>query len=226
MTGAALAVHRRQRLSKNLAQILDALGGISPERIGMPVGTATEQDVIDALEAADKRLYELVDGVLVEKTMGIREAIIAARICHFLWSYLEENDLGLAFGPDGPFRVKVGRIRFPDAGFVPWERLPGQELPEAAILNVAPDLAAEVISEGNTPKEMDLKLKDYFKAGVRLVWFIYPKTQSALVYTSITSKKELTKDETLDGGKLLPGFSLSLKKLFATKRRRGNGKKA
>jgi Uma2 family endonuclease len=212
--------------TKSLAEVLHDLGDISPERIRMPVGTATEQDVIKAMEAADKRLYELVDGVLVEKDMGMAESIIAGKCIHHLWIYLDDNDLGIVFSADGPIRVKVGRIRFPDVGFISWERLPGHELPEDPILDAAPDLAIEVISRGNTPKEMDLKLKDYFKAGVRLVWFIYPKTQTAAVYTSPTSKKELSKDQALDGGKVLPGFSLPLKLLFAKTRRRLDGKKA
>jgi Uma2 family endonuclease len=220
MTVTTLEIRR-----KSLAEVLHDLGDISPERIRMPVGAATEQDVVDALEAADKRIYELIDGTLVEKDMGVAESIIGMRIGQHLWNYLDENDLGLAFGTDGPFRVRVGRIRFPDVGFVSWKRLPDQELPDDPILDVSPDLAVEVISKGNTRREMELTLKDYFEAGVRLVWFIYPKTQTALVYTSPTSKKEIAKDQSLDGGRVLPGFSLPLKKLFAKSRRRINGRK-
>ena len=212
--------------TKSLAEVLHDLGDISPERIRMPVGSATEQDVINAMEAADKRLCELVDGVLVEKDMGMRESIIASKCSQHLWNYLDDNDRGIAFTTDGPVRIKVGRIRFPDAGFISWERLPGQELPEVPILDAAPDLAIEIISKGNTHREMDLKLKDYFNAGVRLVWFIYPKTQTAVVYTSPTSKKELSRDQALDGGKVLPGFTLPLKALFVKSRRRANGKKS
>jgi Uma2 family endonuclease len=211
---------------KSLAEVLHDLGDISPERIRMPVGTATEQDVVNAMEAADKRLYELVDGVLVEKDVGMRESLIAAKCNHYLWIYLDEHDRGIAFTTDGPIRIRVGRIRFPDVGFISWERLPGQELPDDPISDAIPDIAIEVISKGNTPKEMDLKLKDYFKAGVRLVWFIYPKSQTAAAYTSPTSKKELSKDQALDGGKVLPGFSLPLKALFVKSRRRTNGKKS
>jgi Uma2 family endonuclease len=209
---------------KSLAEVLHDLGDISPGRIGLPVGTATEQDVINAMEAANKRLYELIDGVLVEKDMGMPESVIASKCSHHLWSYLDENDLGVAFTADGPFRVRLGRIRFPDAGFVSWNRLSGHEVPDDPILDAVPDLAIEVISKGNTPKEMDLKLEDYFQAGVRLVWFLYPKTQTAVVYTSPTSKKVISKDQSLDGGKVLPGFSLPLKKLFA-KARRGGAKR-
>jgi hypothetical protein len=62
---------------ENLAELIHLLGDIPPERIRMhPLpGTATERDVLDALEAPQKRLCELVDGVLVEKTMGAMESI-------------------------------------------------------------------------------------------------------------------------------------------------------
>jgi Uma2 family endonuclease len=205
---------------KTLADVLHELGDIPLERIVVPVGTATEQDVIEALEAADKRLYELIDGVLVEKTMGMKESIIAAICCQHICNYLDTNDRGIAFTADGPIRIRPGRIRIPDAGFVSWQRLGADELPDDPILDVIPELAAEVISKSNTPKEMTRKLKDYFEAGVRLVWFIYPKTQSALAFTSPTAKKEISLDQSLEGGKVLPGFSLPLKALFSRMRRR------
>jgi Uma2 family endonuclease len=83
-------------------------------------------------------------------------------------------------------------------------------------------LAVEVLSRGNTKKEIDRKLRDFFKAGVRLAWVIQPKTQTAEVYTSPTKPRHVGKDQSLDGGDVLPGFTLSLKDLFArTKRRRG-----
>src|SRR6266436_5330379 len=91
---------------KSLAEVLRDLGDISPERIRIPVGTATEQDVINAMEAADKRLYELVDGVLVEKDMGMRESIIASKCSQHLWNYLDDNDRGIAFTADGPIRIR------------------------------------------------------------------------------------------------------------------------
>lgn len=58
---------------------------------------------------------------------------------------------------------------------------------------------------------MKRKLAGYFGCGVQLVWFIYPKTQSAEVYTSPTKKKKVAKNQSLDGGDVLPGLTLSLK---------------
>lgn len=207
-----------------LAEMLHRLGDIPLERIRFPVGRATEEDVIKYMEAANKRLYELIDGVLVEKAMGFWESSIASIVAQHLWNYLDAHDLGIAFTADGPFRVRVGRIRFPDAGFISWDRLPGDDQPRTPILAAVPNLAAEVISKSNTVREMENKLLDYFEAGVQLVWYIYPETQTAIVYTSPTRKKDIGPDGTLDGGKVLPGFSLPLKKLFARTRRRSNGR--
>lgn len=210
--------------SKTLAEVLHDLGDIPVERIRFPIGSATEKDVIRLLDGDDKHICELINGVLVEKTMGVRESIIALNCGHHICGYLEEHDRGIAFTADGPIRIKRGRIRFPDTGFVSWDRITDDDFLESAILDAIPNLAVEVISKGNTPREMELKLRDYFRAGVELVWYIYPKTQTAVVYTSATSKKAITIDGSLDGGKVLPGFSLPLKKLFARTRRRSNGR--
>lgn len=86
------------------------------------------------------------------------------------------------------------------------------------ILDAVPNLAIEVISKGNTKEEMEQKLKDYFKAGVELVWYIYPKKACAEVYTSPTAKTVVDKDGSLDGGRVLPGFHLPLKKVLTLPR--------
>jgi Uma2 family endonuclease len=211
-----------QAANGTLADLLRQIGNVPPERIrALPApGTATEKDVITALDGPEKRLYELVDGVLVEKTMGTKEGVLAGLIVYFLWDFLEENDLGLVAGADGPVRLQLGLVRIPDVSFVSWERLPGGELPDAAIAPIVPDLAIEVLSAGNTKGEMERKLRDYFEAGVRLVWLIQPKTQTATVYTAPTKVRRIGKEGVLDGGGILPGFRLSLRELFARARRR------
>jgi Uma2 family endonuclease len=207
---------------QTFAELLRELGDVPLERILLnpPIGTATEDDLVALLDGLKKRLCELVDGVLVEKTTGARESIIASIVSFYFWSYLEENDLGIAGTADGPIRIRPGRIRMPDAFFVSWERLPDEEVPDAAILDAIPDLAVEVISKGNTAEEMKRKLRDYFRAGVRLVWYLYPKTQTAVMYTSPTAKRTVRKDQAVTGGKVLPGFSVPLAELFTTRMRK------
>jgi Uma2 family endonuclease len=209
-------------MPETVAGLLEVIGEVPLDRLPLrpPMGTATESDVIAALERADKRLYELVDGVLVEKPMGTKEGLLASFIAHLLWTFLEENDLGIVLGADGPVRLRLRLVRIPDVCFIPWERLPGDELPDEVIAGVVPTLAVEVLSEGNTKSEMDRKLRDYFGAGVKLVWLVDPKKQTAVVHTSPTKSHPVEKDGVLDGGKVLPGFSLPLKELFARARRR------
>ena len=78
-----------------------------------------------------------------------------------------------------------------------------------------PDLVVEILSKGNTPKEMKRKLGEYFKAGVRLVWYVDPSKRTVTVYTAVDRSTVLHEDDTLDGGDVLPGFSLSIRDWFA-----------
>jgi Uma2 family endonuclease len=93
-------------------------------------------------------------------------------------------------------------------------------LPDDPIASLAPELAAEIITPNNTKREIDQKLVDYFAVGCKLAWIIDPETKTAKVYTSAKRFKELDETGTLDGGKVLPGFKLSLADLFAAPKRR------
>jgi Uma2 family endonuclease len=62
---------------------------------------------------------------------------------------------------------------------------------------------------------MERKRREYFQGSARLVWEIDPDTHSARVYTSPDQFQEIGPDGSLDGGDVLPGFTLSLSRLFA-----------
>jgi Uma2 family endonuclease len=194
---------------QNVAELLKRLGDIPPDRIRWQPypGTATEKDAIAAEAALDKRLCELIDGILVEKAVGHYESRVAAVLLHFIETYLDSHDLGICFGADAMLRIVPGRVRLPDVSFVSWNKLPDRELPAEAI--------ADLVSESNTPREMENKRRDYFQGGARLVWEIDPDTHSARVYTSPNQFQEFGPDGTLDGGDVLPGFALPLQRLFA-----------
>jgi Uma2 family endonuclease len=204
--------------------LLDQLGNVPLNRIWRrpAPGTATEEDVLAAERLPQKRLCELIDGVLVEKAMGTRESLLGMALGRLLGNYVEQHDLGLILGGDGMLKLEAGQVRIPDVSFISWKRLPQGELPDEAIANVVPDLAVEILSEGNTKGEMQRKLRDYFIAGVRLVWLIEPNTQTAEVYTAPDEKRRVGKTGTLSGGDVLPGFSPPMKDLFARTRRRAS----
>jgi Uma2 family endonuclease len=199
------------------AEMVQKLGNIPLERIGFmpPPGTATERDLVAAL-ARSNRLVELIDGTLVEKAVGLGESMIAGQILRKLGNFAEANDLGIPAGADGAVRLLKGLVRMPDVSFFCWDKLPGRVLPSDPIPDLFPDLAVEVLSETNTAEEMERKLREYFLAGVRLVWLIDPRKRTAEVYTA-PDAPAATLDETraLDGGNVLPGFELPLAELFA-----------
>lgn len=145
---------------ETVAYLLESLGDVPPERIRMrpPPETATEDDVI-AIHARQKRVCELVDGVLVEKPKGFDESRLALEIGFILIEYLRQHDVGTVAGEAGMMRLLPGLVRIPDVSFVRWEHLPEKYGP---IPPIAPDLAVEVLSELNTPKEMERKLQEYF----------------------------------------------------------------
>ena len=205
---------------RTLADLRKRLGGIPLDRIWFhpAPGTATEKDVIQA-EERENRLCELVDGTLVEKAVGFEQGRLALRLGHLVSSYLDETDLGVGVGADGMMRFAPGLVRIPDVSFVSWDRLPGRESPEEPIPDPAPDLAVEVLSEGNTRAEMARKVREYFEAGVVLVWLIDPKKRSARVYSEVGKSILLREDQYLDGGDVLPGFTVKLSDLLDRGRR-------
>jgi Uma2 family endonuclease len=217
---------------ETLADVLEQLGGIDPRRVRATPqpGKATEKDLLHFLDHGN-RLYELVDGVLVEKAMGLMESAVAMELGRRLGNFVDADDLGIVTGAGGTLRLMPRLVRIPDVSFISWSQLPNHEYPSEPIPTLYPDLAVEVLSEGNTKGEMRLKLKEYFLAGTRLVWFVDPETRTAQVFTSPEAPVTLTEHDTLDGGDVLPGFTLPLKELFArvprTKPSRGgNGKRS
>jgi Uma2 family endonuclease len=199
-----------------VADMIEHMGGIPAKRIRMhpSPGTATLKDVLE-VEARTGRSCELVDGVLVEKTMGYFESLVAVEIAYLMKAYLEPRGLGIVLGADGTLRILPEQVRIPDVCFISWDHFPNRELPKEPIPSLAPDLAVEVLSEGNTEGEMQRKLRDYFSAGVRLVWYIDPRARTAKSYTSPEQCVLVGEDQGLSGADVLPGFELSLSELFA-----------
>ena len=198
-----------------LEQVMASVSDVPASRIRinpMP-GTATEDDIL-RLRSSHGVLCELVDGVLVEKGMGHNESIIAGYILTAINVFLEKNNLGLAAGEAGMFRLKAGQIRMPDVSFVSWDQLPGRVIPEDAIWNTYPDLAVEVISSTNTKAEIIRKISEYFEAGSRLIWVVDPPRRNVSIYTSQADFTVADLDDRLSGGNVLPGFEVAVDSIF------------
>lgn len=196
--------------------LAERFGPIPMDRIctDPPPGLATEDDVV-WFDDHEDRLYELVDGILVEKTMSSYESFLAIEIAWRLNNFVKPRKLGVVLGADGMLKLAHGLVRVPDVSFLVMEKFPSGRFPRDKIAPLAPDIAVEVLSESNTRKEMAEKLHDYFAAGTRLVWYVDPKHRQVQAFTSPTDSRTLTEADMLDGGDVLPGFAINLRELFA-----------
>jgi Uma2 family endonuclease len=168
-------------------------------------------------ENADKH-WELFEGVIYEMAGGTggEHGEITGIVSGFIWNYTFPRKLGrmtaaetcyvLFKNPDGKDTVHC-----PDIGFVTIERAPKPFT--SGYVPFAPDFAVEVMSPGNDAMVMHNKVLDYLRYGTRLVWLIYPDSQTVVVHTKAGSKT-YTLDDTLDGGEVLPGFSLPVRDIF------------
>jgi Uma2 family endonuclease len=213
-TGMATATRTRSK-PFTLTELVKRFGAIPASRIrtNPALGLATEQDVKDA-DAHEDRLCELIDGVLVEKTLGAYESRVAVVIGHFFEAHRDVDDRGLVLSEAGMLRIAPGQVRIPDVSFISWNQLPGREFPGEPIPSLYPDLAVEVLSEGNTQKEISQKIREYFRSGTSLVWVIDPDGRTVRVYTGPRRSTLFREADTLDGGSVLPRFRLPVKLIF------------
>ena len=164
--------------------------------------------------------YDLVKGELRKMSpAGGEHGAIIVRLTVALGQYVEENDLGVVFGAETGFKLASNpdTVLGPDVAFVSNEKIPPTGIP-VAYWPGAPDLAIEVISPGNTRREMEEKIAEYLAAGVRLIWIISPKRRTVMVHQANVEPVTLAESDTLDGQDVVPGFEFSVARLFTRKR--------
>jgi len=143
--------------------------------------------------------------------------LLSSKLLRLLGNFAESHGLGNVTGSDAGFDLgispKTGRatVRIPDVAFVAKAR----ESKGDILFKGAPDLAVEVISPSETYTMVRQKLTDYFAAGTRLMWLVYPDAEQIEVFTALESVTELGLEDTLTGGDLLPEFSVKVKDIFA-----------
>jgi Uma2 family endonuclease len=204
---------------QSVADLLHRLGDIQPDRVRLnpAPGTATIKDLLKP----ENEGCELVDGTLVEKAVGQEESFLASWLVMVFNQFVITRNLGIVTGEHGMLELQSGLVRGPDVAFISWGRMKGRRRPKDPIPRSTADLVVEVLSKSNTRAEMARKRDEYFRSGVQMVWEIDPRKRTVRVYTSADRFTDMTAADTLDGGKVLAGFSLRLADLFAELDRHG-----
>jgi len=161
------------------------------------------------------RNFEFIAGEIVEVVSNSKSSREAARMLGRVIVHVEDNNLGCVTGADGGYMV-YGEKYIPDAAFISYARQP--IAPDVAYNLVAPDLAIEVLSPGNTdsPDERDKMLRkigNYLAAGT-VLWLADPEQKTIDVYIPHQPRKTLRMGDYLEGGNVLPGFRLAVADIF------------
>ena len=153
--------------------------------------------------------YELVEGELIKLPLEmlfhnlVRDNVLVA-----LLEYVDDKKRGTVIGMQA-CKLFGSTVRTPDVAFFRVGRtIPLDRLPEGA-----PDLAVEVVSPTNTAREMHQIVSDYFAAGCRRVWVVYPEEHEVYIHglAGVTRRRG---DDLLEDAELLPGFSVKASSLF------------
>jgi Uma2 family endonuclease len=179
--------------------------------------TITKLTTADELLAMpdDGYRYELIEGELIRMSLaGARHGRIAMRIATRLGGFVETLELGEVYAAETGFKLRSDpdTVRAPEVAFVGKLRLEQAGEPEGYWTG-APDFAVEVMSPNDRPKT-DAKAKHWISAGAKLVWVVNPRKRTVTVYKSLTDVFEVTENEVLDCGEVVPGFRLALKEVF------------
>lgn len=186
--------------------------------IGERFYTAEDLWELSHLPEYDGKHLELSEGMLIEMSpAGGKHGLVALRFGRYIGNHVEVNHLGETTAAETGYILyknpdSKDTVRAPDVGFISTARIPENGLPDGYI-PFAPDLAVEVVSPNDDAEEIHQKVNEYLKAGTRLVLVAYPKSQTIVVHTTEGSKT-LEKDDLLDGGDVLPGFTLRVKTFF------------
>ena len=181
----------------------------------VPPTTSPPLTPADVARLSDEhgKLYELVDGRLVEKPMGKQSLWVASRINHLLQTVYPPSKAFVFLEP--PTYCFPGRRhgRRPDVAMV-WAERAGST-PDDEELQIAPDLVVEVVSPSNTFLDQFERVEEYLKAGVPLVWLVEPVYRSVHVYRKDGSVSLLHETDVVKDEPLLPGLVLPVAEFFA-----------
>jgi Uma2 family endonuclease len=163
----------------------------------------------------ESQYAELVRGRIVETPVNNwTHAELMVRLSMLLASFALSRRLGKVYCGDPGMVVErdPDTARGPDVAFVTAARVP--QVPAAGFWEQVCDLAVEILSPDNTLADVQVKVKEYLNAGVRLVWVVDPVGRTIGEYRVLGAARVLAAGDVLDGADVLPGFRFPVSDVF------------
>jgi Uma2 family endonuclease len=161
--------------------------------------------------------YELVNGELKELDVSARSSRIGGQFYRQLENYSRSHTPCWVFPPETGFRcfaTNPSQVRKPDTSFIALDRLSRQEYEEDGFIEVVPDLVAEVISPNDNAEDLGIKIDEWLRAGVKVVWEVYPATLTVRSHLPGNIITLFRATDTLTSPEVLPGFACLVADLF------------
>jgi Uma2 family endonuclease len=156
-------------------------------------------------------ILELISGAVVEMPSNGLSSKIAMRIGRYLGAYVDDHNLGHVTGEAAGYQISEENVYAPDVGYIAKTRL--ATLPAKSFIPKPPHLAVEVLSPSNTRAEILTKVSNYLAVGT-IVWVVDIQHQKIQIHAPNQLVKEIGSGGTLEGGSLLPDFSLAVDIIF------------
>ena len=179
---------------------------LPPEMCPIPTTMTLEEFLAHDVEG-----YEYVNGELIPMPPLSREhGEISVNVIRYLDAHVYQNKLGHLYTAETTFQVRE-RTAKPDVAFVSTARLTGDKTKG---FSIPPDLAIEVVSPSDVQSRIVEKALAYLDAGTHLVWVLEPVAKTVTIYRSETDIETLTRNDTLTGEDVIPGFTCPIAHLF------------
>ena len=161
--------------------------------------------------------YELVRGELRKMApAGAKHGRSAGKVAGPLMNHVATNKLGEVYIAEAGFLLASDpdHVRVPDVAFVRRERF--EDVGDTdGFFPGPPDLAIEVISPSDRYTEVAEKVEDWLNAGTRMVIVVDSRRRVVGVHLPGREPVTLHEHETLDGGDVVPGWSMPVADIFA-----------
>ena len=175
--------------------------------------TVAEFEAFLALPENRDRNFELIDGEIVEKMPTQTHGRIAAVLTGEIYAYLKQHPIGYV---EGEVRYQIPEDIHnsvqPDVSF--FKDMATPSVDRGPVFRM-PDLAVEIKSPDDTFRQMRKKAEYYITNGSQIVWLVFPDKHEVEIYTPDADVVFLSEQDTLDGGEVLPGFSLKVADIFS-----------